>query len=74
MPNERTRSVLNAYEFLAKLSSPYMGGFKKIPAEVRAEARRLLRHFPRSYDIHTAAKAVPEVFSTETTLQWFDDR
>ena len=74
MPNERTSAVLQAHDFLVRLSSAYLpDGIKKIPAEVRQEARRILRHFPRAYDIHHAAKASPDVFDTDTTMRWMDD-
>lgn len=46
LPYERTRSVLNAHEFLLRLATPHGGGLKRIPKDVRAEARRLLRHYP----------------------------
>lgn len=45
-PAERTRSFLESREFLVKLSTPYNNGFKKIPREVREQARRILRHHP----------------------------
>jgi hypothetical protein len=55
MPNERTRAVLRTREFLQRLASPYVeGGIKKVPAEVRKEALRLLKHYPFPYDLRTA--------------------
>jgi len=51
LPHERTRSVIRAREFLARLATPYGDGIKKIPAEVRQEARRLLRHYPSWFDL-----------------------
>lgn len=66
VPYERTRAVFAAAEFLRRLASPYgANAIKKIPAEVRAEARRLLRHYPHPYDLHAAATAAPEVFSVQ---------
>jgi hypothetical protein len=50
LPDERTRAVINTREFLLRLCSPY-GGFKRIPGEVREEARRLLKHFPNTFDL-----------------------
>ena len=54
LPNERTRSVLNTHDFLLRLATPYGGGLKRIPKEVRAEARRLLRHYPHWFDLGRA--------------------
>ena len=55
LPRERTRSVVNAREFLARLVSPYVpGGYKRIPKPVREEALRLLRHFPSVVDLKYA--------------------
>jgi hypothetical protein len=54
LPNQRTRSVLNTHDFLLRLATPYGGGLKRIPKEVRAEARRLLRHYPHWFDLGRA--------------------
>lgn len=54
LPDERTRSVLYAGDFLRRLASPYNGGIKGIRSEVRQEARRLLRHWPHWFDIGRA--------------------
>ncbi len=51
LPHERTRAVIRTREFLARLATPYGDGIKKIPAEVRQEARRLLRHYPSWFDL-----------------------
>ncbi len=52
MPNERTRSVISTREFLTKLVlSPSAGGFSRVTGEVRAEALRLLRHYPHAHDL-----------------------
>ena len=50
LPSERTRAVILTKDFLIRLSSPYGGGIKGIPSDVRQEARRLLRHYPSWYD------------------------
>lgn len=65
LPYERARAVLSTREFLVKLSSPYCGGYKKIPTEVRQIARMLLRHYPHAYELHEAAKAAPDVFAVQ---------
>jgi hypothetical protein len=52
LPSERTRAVVNAREFLLRLSNPYVpAGIKKIPGTVRDEARRLLKHYPSVVDM-----------------------
>lgn len=52
MPDQRTRSVIDAREFLTKLVlAPSAGGFSRVSREVRSEALRLLRHFPHAYDL-----------------------
>lgn len=62
LPYERTRSVVNTRQFLAMLSTPYGGGYKRIPTEVRKMARMLLRHYPAIYDLNRAAKSASDVF------------
>ena len=58
MPDERTRAVIQAADFLRRLGSPYMSdGLKRIPAAVRAEARALLRHYPSAVDMLEPADA-----------------
>lgn len=52
LPDERTRAVLSARDFLWRLTSPYLeNGIKKIPKDVRAEALRILRHYPNVVDM-----------------------
>lgn len=51
LPIERTYALNNALIFLRKLLSPYEGGFKRIPKEVRREARAVLKHFPHNTEI-----------------------
>jgi hypothetical protein len=58
LPCERTRAVLNVREFLYRLSTPYIAnGIKRIPAAVRDEARRLLRHYPNVVDLKYAKES-----------------
>ena len=60
MPHERTRAVLQAREFLQELAAgewPYT-----LPLDVRREAQRLLRHFPRANDMELAHLALPTWF------------
>ena len=50
LPHESDRAVAQTRAFLVRLTSPYVeGGIKGIRREVRAEALRLLRHYPYSY-------------------------
>lgn len=50
MPVERTRNLIQAGAFLRELSAN-----KALPQAVRAEAYRLLRHFPSISDIAAIA-------------------
>nr|WP_305763955.1 BPSL0761 family protein [Collimonas sp. OK307] len=54
MPHERTRSVVQAREFLQELARS-----ADVPESVRTEARRLLRHYPSDGDLHLTALALP---------------
>lgn len=75
MPDERTRALISAHEFLTRLSSAYAkNGIKRVPADVRREARWLLKHFPRPYDIHAAAKCAPDVFDAQEILRYDEER
>ena len=47
LPHESDRAVAQTRAFLVRLASPYgQDGIKGIRREVRAEALRLLRHYP----------------------------
>lgn len=75
LPDQRTRAVISAAEFLTRLTSPYVkGGLKKIPKAVRDEALAILRHFPRPYDLHAAAKACPDVFAEQEILRYDEEQ
>ena len=75
MPYERTHAVIHAVEFLTRLVSPYnKNGIKKIPKEVRQEALRVLRHFPRPFDIYAAAQCAPDVFDPDAILRYDEAR
>ena len=57
MPAERTRAILQTREFLKEL--------QHMPRQfkaVRAEARRLLRHYPDASDIDMSRNGFFEVF------------
>jgi hypothetical protein len=50
LPEQSDRAVAATREFLVRLASPYVeGGIKGIRREVRAEALRLLRHYPYAW-------------------------
>lgn len=66
MPDERTRAVLDTREFLVALCC---GEIKRIPAEVRERARRLLKHYPSPLDLDEAGEAAPDVF-LRTAERW----
>lgn len=75
LPYERTRAVIHAVDFLTRLVSPYNeNGIKKIPKAVRQEALRVLRHFPRPYDLHEAAKRAPDVFDVQEIRRYDEER
>ena len=58
LPNERTRAVLWAGEFLRRLVSPYgKDGIKKIPKELRKQALAILRHYPLPTDLMYAERS-----------------
>jgi hypothetical protein len=55
LPYERTRAVLNARDFLRRMSNVYQpDGIRGLRKEVRQEARDILRHFPHWFDLGRA--------------------
>jgi hypothetical protein len=66
LPYERHRAVINTREFLVQLCC---GEIKRIPAEVRDRARRLLRHYPSPIDLDRASEVAPDVF-IKTAEEW----
>ena len=62
LPDERYRSVTWAAGFLQRLAG---GEFPRTPKAVRDEARSILRHFLRTWDLDRAADAAPEVFQQQ---------
>lgn len=59
-PTERSRAVIQAKRLLQKLSAR-----TDVPADVRREAERLLRHYPGSVHINLAGVAWPMHFATD---------
>lgn len=54
IPVERTRAVIQTLDFLQLLSVA-----KGVPAEIRLEAHRLLRHYPHLGDMKLTATVCP---------------
>lgn len=59
IPSERSVAVLQAREFLVSLA---YGHEYRLPRAVRAEAHRLLRHYPSELHIAPLGKAFPEMW------------
>lgn len=53
---ERKNAIKWAKQFLIKLCSPYNGGYKKIPSDVRREARHILKHYINDYELEQISK------------------
>ncbi len=60
MPNERRWAVNNTRRFLVDLMDPQKT--PRVPMDVRREARRCLKHYPREYDMEQASEQAPTVF------------
>lgn len=59
-PDERTRAVMQAREFLQELA--WSAADAGIPEPVRREAVRLLRHYPGGSEMDLAHMALPQWF------------
>ena len=59
LPDERYRAVKWAEGFLSRLAC---GHYARTPKAVRDEARSILRHYPKVWDMNRAAEAAPDVF------------
>lgn len=69
LPNERTRAVKYAQEFMRSLLDPKQT--PRVPKAIRKEAYRVLRHFPNTLDISQAAEKLPNVFAKpECDHEW----
>jgi hypothetical protein len=60
LPDERYRAVMQTAKFLQALS--HSSELKRIPLEVRKEARALLRHYPSEYDMNKVSQTSPDIF------------
>ena len=57
LPDERYRAVVQTIKFLTDiLNTP------RVPKEIKAQARSLLRHYPSAYDMKQAAENCPNIF------------
>jgi len=54
IPNERTRAIILAWEFLREISDS-----SEPSVELRTKAQALLRHYPLPYELIGAARLVP---------------
>jgi hypothetical protein len=54
VPVERTNAVIHTEKFLYDLLDPKKT--PRVPKDVRAQARRLLRHYPCEYHMNTIAE------------------
>lgn len=73
LPNERTRAVIAAREFLTQLMlPPSSGGIAGVRREIRERARRLLRHYPSWFDLGRAdafdPKTAAELAATQEDI------
>ena len=59
LPDERYRAIMAAKDFLERLS--FSSEIKRVPLAVRQEARRILRHYPTTYDLDQIEEHAPHV-------------
>ena len=59
LPDERYRAVIQAKQFLERLS--FSSEIKRVPLAVRQEARRILRHYPSDFDLDEIERYAPHV-------------
>ena len=63
LPDERYRAIQQTCQFLQALRDPAV--YPRVPRAVRAEAHRLLRHYPGDYDLDRLAEKAPNVIIKE---------
>ena len=61
LPDERYRAVMWAGKFLQEIAYDKKK-YPRIPKTVRQEAYSILRHFPREWELDSAARRAPDVF------------
>ena len=60
MPSERSFAIHNTQQFLFDMLDPKKT--PRVPRAIREKCRRLLRHYPSSFWLDTAAKTAPDIF------------
>jgi len=63
LPDERYRAIRQTGQFLRDLQDRTI--YPRVPRSVRAEAYRLLRHYPGDYDLERLAEKAPNVIIKE---------
>jgi hypothetical protein len=63
LPDERYRAIRQTRQFLIDLQDRTI--YPRVPRAVRAEAYRLLRHYPTEYDLERLAEKSPNVIIKE---------
>ena len=63
LPDERYRAIRQTRQFLMDLLDRTT--YTRVPREVRAEASRLLKHYPGDYDLDRLAEKSPNVIIRE---------
>jgi hypothetical protein len=63
LPDERYRAIRQTRQFLLDLQDRTI--YPRVPRPVRAEAYRLLRHYPGEYDLERLAEKAPNVIIRE---------
>lgn len=60
LPDERSRALVSAREFLFALLDPKQT--PRVPSEVRKEARRVVKHYPAKWEIEQIAAGRGKMF------------
>jgi hypothetical protein len=63
LPDERYRAIRQTGQFLRDLQDRTV--YPRVPRSVRAEAYRLLRHYPGDHDLDRLAEKAPNVIIKE---------
>lgn len=68
LPDERTRAVLNARDFLRELLDPKKT--PRVPLEVRRRARSILKHYPWEMHLSAAAEELSDIWGEIPELSY----
>jgi hypothetical protein len=63
LPDERYRAIQQTRQFLSDLLDRTI--YPRVPREVRAEARRLLKHYPFNFDLDRLSEKSPDIIIRE---------